>query len=139
MSDTTYVVTVLTRINGKQKKTVQKCETEKQAAETFKKECLVFTQDKTWEVDPDECTDTLFIGIKTFPDGNGRGVVTIDITEEVNLEYYVQKIERICGVDGGRRIVGQEPQHTKDIRKLLRVLYQRAHIEGYDQCYDEMY
>ena len=126
MSDTTYIITVLTRIDGKQKKKVQKCGTEKQAAEAFKKECLVFTQDKTWIVDPNECTDTLFIGIKTFPDGSERGIVTIDITKEVNLDYYIHNL--FCAA------ILHEPDK---ICKIARTLYRRGYNKGLEEARSE--
>lgn len=131
MTDTFHIVTVMTTIGGKRNTTVHKFDTDKQAKEAFEKECFAFKSSGGWHIDPDECNDVIFIGTKTFPNRRTADVVTICISEEINIEYYVQKIERACGVDGGCRIVGQEPQRTKDIRKILRSLYKR----GYDECF----
>lgn len=135
MNSILHVVTVMTTISRKQTTTVQKFDTAKQAKKAFEKTCLTFKSDSSWHIDPEECGSTIFIGTRTFPNRKLADVVVIDIREEINIEYYVQKIERACGVDGGRRIVGQEPQHTKDVRKILKSLYERGYNEARDRYY----
>lgn len=115
MSDTTYVVTIDKRVKGKQKKTVQKFDTEKKARKFYEQERQTLIQDNKWG---DVLVDSACFFCAT---NNCSGIdhvgASVILSTEVNFEYYVKKLFLT---------------DPNKILKFIKAIYNRGYDKGWE-------
>ena len=120
MSDTTYVVTVSKTAKGKKKQTVQKFPTEKKARAFYEKERQAFLQEGKWgDVRADSAC---FFCATNNCSGPDCLVASVDLTTEINFQYYVEKLAY-------EMLIGDPDK----IRKIVKTLYRRGYDKGYEE------
>lgn len=136
MTDTVYTVSVAKFIDGKYNGTNEKFDTEKKAQEAYEKARLDCVQDEFWN---NVCVDSACFFLATHetcddPAEESKNSVSIQIDTQVNLEYYVRKIDKELKKRGmWRDILNKtEPEYLKYIRSTLKIVFDRGYEKGLD-------
>lgn len=136
MTDTIYTVSVAKFIDGKYNGTDEKFDTENKAREAYEKARLDCVQDEFWN---NVCVDSACFFLASHeicddPAEESKNSVCIRIDTQVNLEYYVRKIDKEFQKSGGWRDIlnKTEPNYLKYIRSTLNIVFDRGYEKGLD-------
>ena len=136
MTDTIYTVSVSKLIDGKYNGTDEKFDTEKKARGAYEKARLDCVQDAFWN---NVCVDSACFFLASHescddPEEEFKNAVSIQIDAQVNLEYYVRKIDNELKKKGlWHDILSKtEPEYLKYIRSTLKIVFDRGYEKGLD-------